>query len=308
MTKLINEYSAYVKEQYGRRVQKLTVDAGFTCPNRDGKVAVGGCTYCNNDKFNPGDKINSLSITEQIDAQVAHTTRRYKNVKEYIIYFQAYSNTYADLKYLKSLYEEALAYPGVIGLAIGTRPDCVSPEIIDYLEELAKTKDITIEYGLESIKNDTLVKINRGHDYQCFVDAMNLTTGRGIKICVHMIIGFAWENLDDWIMMAKELSSLPIDFLKLHQLHVVKHTVMAAEFKKEEFKMLTKDEYLHTLEVILSHLNPNIVIQRMFSEVPRGLLVSHAWNIPMTELIKELKVNMVENGSYQGMDYQNRLS
>ena len=272
MNKLINEYSVYVKKKYGRRVQKLTVDAGFTCPNRDGKVAIGGCTYCNNDKFNPGDKINFLSITDQIKAQIAHTTRRYKNVKEYIVYFQAYSNTYGSLEHLKALYSEALAFPGVIGLAIGTRPDCVDNDIIDYLEELAKDYDITIEYGLESIKNETLIKINRGHDYQCFLDAMRLTTGRGIKICVHMIIGFSWENLDDWIQMSRELSSLPIDFLKLHQLHVVKQTVMANVYKKDGFSMLSKDEYLHVLEVVLNHLNPNIVIQRMFSEAPRGTI------------------------------------
>ena len=220
--KRYNSYNIYLKNIYGERIQKVTVDAGFTCPNRDGTVASGGCTYCNNESFNPGYNDPTKSISQQIDEGTEFLTRRY-NVEKFIVYFQPYSNTYASLDKLKQLYEEALSVPGVVGLTIGTRPDCVNKEKINYLETLAKSYDITLEYGLESIYDQTLKKINRGHNYQSYLDALELTSGRGIKICTHIILGFPWENIDQWLVEAETLSELNFDFLKIHQLHIVKN-------------------------------------------------------------------------------------
>ena len=219
-------------------------------------------------------------------------------------YFQSYSNTYAPLDYLKELYEEALDVDGIMGLAIGTRPDCVDEDKIAYLEELAKTKEVVIEYGIESIFDESLEKINRCHDYQCFLDAINMTKGRGIKICVHLIIGFPWETKEQWIHTAKELSKLPIDYIKIHQLHILKNTIMGNEYQKKPFKMLTKDAYIEVLEDFLEHLRPSIVVQRLFASSPKEITVSEHWNKTVSDLNAELVAKMLKAGSYQGRLFQ----
>jgi uncharacterized protein len=306
--KTINRYKDYLEDLYGERIQKITLDGGFTCPNRDGKVAFGGCTYCNNKKFNPWEKNGpQRSISEQIKSQLLSAKKRYKKAKKFIAYFQAYSNTYAPLEKLKKIYEEALAFPEVIGLAIGTRPDCVDQEIIDYLSELSKSYDITIEYGLESINDDSLIKINRGHNYQSFLDALELTENRGIKICAHLIIGLPWENLDNWIGTSNAISKLPIDFLKLHQLQVVKNTLMGKEYSKKPFKIIDKNEYFHILEEFLVYLNPKIVIQRLFGDTPENLLLSPSWNQKSVELDKEFDNRLINTQIYQGMKFNPNL-
>lgn len=304
MYKIINRYSDYIKESFGERIQKITLDAGFTCPNRDGKVAYGGCTYCNNSKFNPWDNVKeTVSITEQIKTQIKYSKKRYKKVSKFIAYFQAYSNTYAPLEKLKEIYEEALANPEVIGLSIGTRPDCIDSDIINYLSELSKKYDITIEFGLESISDETLIKINRGHNYQSFKDAINLTKGRGIKICAHMIIGFPWENLDHWIQTSKELSTLPFDFLKLHQLQIVKNTSMGSSYLKNPFLTLDKEAYFKVLEEFIVHLNPRIIIQRLFGDTPKELLLSPSWGKKAAELDREFYKRLTDSQLYQGMKF-----
>lgn len=300
---IINEYSRHIKDLYGERIQKITIDAGFTCPNRDGKVSYGGCTYCNNDKFNPGSEKLGETITKQLETQVLRIKRRYKNVQKYIVYFQAYSNTYAPLSHLKILYQEALNYPGVIGLTIGTRPDCISKEILDFLSELAKTYYITIEYGLESISDVTLKLIRRGHDYQCFKDAIEMTRNRGIYICVHLMIGFPWENKEDYILTAKELSLLQIDYLKIHQLQIVKKTVMANEYLLNPYHLLSKQDFLDILADFFINLSPNIIIQRVAGDCPPELLVASGWTESAQEIKTELIQKMYDNYQYQGMLY-----
>jgi len=299
----INSYSGHLKKLHGERVQKITMDAGFTCPNRDGAKGVGGCTYCNNDTFAPPKLVSALSIKEQIDHGIKISKRKYKNVKKFYAYFQAYSNTYAPLEKLKELYSQALEHPEVIGLCIGTRPDCVDEQKLDYLEQLAKDYDVTLEYGLESISDETLLKINRCHDYQCFVDTVNNTKNRGIKICTHIILGFPWENRAHWINTAKELSKLPLDYLKIHQLHVVKYTQMANEYVKNPFKMLSKDEYLDIMTEFLAHLNPKIVIQRLAGSAPLDMLVSPSWGEKISDISTELSALMESKGLYQGIFY-----
>jgi radical SAM protein (TIGR01212 family) len=300
--KRFNSYSTYLNRKYGERVQKVTVDAGFTCPNRDGTVASGGCTYCNNESFNPGYNSADKSVTQQIAEGVEFLKRRYKS-RKYIVYFQPYSNTYASLDRLRRLYDEALSHPEVIGLTIGTRPDCVDTGKISYLAELAQNYDITIEYGLESVKDESLKKINRGHDYQTYLDALKMTTGRGIKICTHIILGFPWENREDWLEEARILSELPMDFLKIHQLHIVRDTAMARQFEREKFKLLTYDEYISVLIAFLERLNPDIIIQRMFGEAPPHTLLAPRWGKRNSEALQRIECELIQHNTWQGKLY-----
>lgn len=304
-SKRYNSYNHYMNQRYGERIQKVTVDAGFTCPNRDGTVASGGCTYCNNESFNPGYNSATKTITQQISEGIEYLNRRYGS-KKYVVYFQPYSNTYASLDRLKILYEEALAYPEVVGLTIGTRPDCVDEAKISYLSELAQEYDITIEYGLESMSNDTLKKINRGHDFQSYLDALDLTAGRGIKICTHIIIGFPWENKDFWYEQAGVLSELRTDFLKIHQLHIVRDTVMAQQYEKSPFQLLKYEEYLSILRGFLERLNPEIIIQRLFGEAPLHTLLAPRWGKRNSEAVQRLDEELGQHETWQGKLYNQK--
>lgn len=299
-SKRYNTFSEYQRNKYGERVQKVTVDAGFTCPNRDGSIAKGGCIYCNNESFNPGYNDSAKSILYQIEEGVEFLKRRYNKVRKFIVYFQPYSNTYASLDTLKQYYEEALSHPEVIGLTIGTRPDCVDEEKIRYLEELAKDYDITIEYGLESISDETLKKINRGHDFRSYLDAVTMTKDRGIKICTHLIIGFPWENKAHWLKTADVLSSVSFDFLKIHQLHIVKGTAMEIMHKKKPFRLLEAREYMDVLVGFLERLNPEIVIQRLFGEAPVRTLVAPNWGLRNSELLQMFDRILDERDTRQG--------
>ena len=303
--KRYHSYNTYMKKIYGKRVQKVTVDAGFTCPNRDGTVASGGCTYCNNESFNPGYNDPTKSVRQQINEGTEFLKRRY-NVDRFIVYFQPYSNTYASLNKLKKLYEEALSVPEVIGLTIGTRPDCVDEKKIEYLQKLAKSSDITIEYGLESIYDQTLKKINRGHDYRSYLDVLKLTNGRGIKICTHIILGFPWETIDQWLIEADTLSDLKFNFLKIHQLHIVQNTAMARQHQKNPFKLLSLSEYVTTIISFLERLNPNIVIQRLAGEAPPPILIAPKWGKRNTEVLRYIDKELERQNTWQGRYYSQR--
>ena len=301
--KRYNAFSEYQKSRYGKRVQKVTVDAGFTCPNRDGSIAKGGCIYCNNESFNPGYNSAKKSITQQIEEGIAFLRRRYKNIYKFIVYFQPYSNTYAPLEVLKKSYEEALSHEEIIGLTIGTRPDCVDEEKLDYLAFLAGNYDITIEYGLESISDDTLKKINRGHDVQAYINAMKITKERNLKTCTHLIFGFPWEEKSLWLETANWISAQKPDFLKVHQLHVVKDTVLAKMYKKSPFPLPGYDEYLEIIIQFLERLSPQIVIQRLFGEAPPRTLIAPHWNIRNTQLVKLLDDLLEKKNTWQGRLY-----
>ncbi len=295
-----NRFVDYQRKIFGERVQKVTVDAGFTCPNRDGTIAKGGCIYCNNESFNPSYNRSSKSIRQQIDEGITFLKRRYKKVRKFIVYFQPYSNTYAPLETLKYYYEEALSHPEVIGLTIGTRPDCVDEAKIAYLESLTQHYDITIEYGLESISDETLKKINRGHDVQCYLDALELTKNRGIKICTHIILGFPWEDESLWLQTARWLSDKPFDFLKIHQLHVVKDTALERMYHKNPFPLLSPQAYIDLIIRFLERLNPRIIIQRLFGEAPPRTLVAPHWGVRNTQLMNMLLEEMERRDSFQG--------
>jgi len=303
-SKRYNSFTAYQREIYGERVQKVTVDAGFTCPNRDGSVAKGGCIYCNNDSFNPGYNKAENSIRHQVDEGIEFLERRYK-AQKFIVYFQPYSNTYASLDTLKRYYEEALsAHPNIVGLTIGTRPDCVDEAKIAYLEELAKQYDITIEYGLESISDETLHKINRGHDVQSYLDAMEMTRNRGIKICTHMIFGFPWEDEKLWLDSADWLTAQKFDFLKVHQLHIVKDTAMERMYAKNPFPLMEQNNYFELMVRFLEILSPDIVIQRLFGEAPPHTIVAPNWGIRNYDLLQLFDTMLEEKDSWQGKQFQ----
>jgi radical SAM protein (TIGR01212 family) len=307
-TKRYNTFSAYQKKTFGERVQKVTIDAGFTCPNRDGTVGRGGCIYCNNDSFNPSYNTAKNSISTQIEEGIEYLKRRYRRkLRKFIVYFQPYSNTYAPLDILKKHYEEALNFDEVVGLTIGTRPDCIDEEKLDYLQKLAENYDITIEYGLESLSNDTLKRINRGHDVETFFRAVEMSGNRGIKICPHLIIGFPWETKSQWIESADILSQYPLEFIKIHHLHIVKNTALAAQYKKEPFHLVGKDEYMDILVDFLERLNPNIVIQRLFGEAPPAMLAVPDWGIRNSLLLSIFDDYLEERDSWQGKRYKGNL-
>ena len=297
-----NAYSDWLKTRYGGRLQKVSVDAGFTCPNRDGVKAHGGCTYCNNASFVPPYCKPGMSIAEQTRSGIAFLKERY-GARQFVVYFQAYSNTYAPLAYLKCLYTEALTQPGVRGLVIGTRPDCVDAEKIDYFTELAKTHYISLEYGLESPYDDTLARLNRGHTYQEWVDAVRMTAGRGIHIGAHLILGLPGESSQQMLQTAEIVSRQPVQSLKLHHLHVVKDTVMAAEYRKAPFKLFAYREYINLVIEFLRRLRPDIQIQRLVGDTYPEMLLAPNWGIRTVEVVQNIETVMLRRGAYQGELY-----
>ncbi len=300
---LYNQYSTFIKKHFGERVQKISLDGGFTCPNRDGTVGIGGCTFCNNDSFSTATKFRGKSITWQIDNAINRIGKRYQTNK-YIAYFQTYSNTYGKIEQLKSLYEEAINHPQIVGISIGTRPDCVNDEILDYLETVSKRCFLTIEYGIESFENETLKRINRGHLTETSTNAIIATSKRNINICAHMIIGLPGENIDTWVGAAKTISTLPITFLKLHNLEIIKGTAIAEEFIQNNWKLQTFDEYVDSIILFLEYLNNNIVIERLFDYSPSEMRIAPAWHYDYTTMVNKLRFIMEQRKTYQGRHYK----
>ncbi len=302
-----NSFGPFMRALYGLPVYKVNVDAGFTCPNRDGLVSTGGCIYCNNDSFKPNACERVLPMREQINQGMPYLRSRY-GAEKFLVYFQPYTNTYAPTETLERLYREALDIPGVVGLAIGTRPDCVDEEKISLLETLARDAFILVEYGLQSVHDGTLAFINRGHDYACFKNAVTLTAGRGIRIGAHIILGFPTESRADMFATADELSRLPLEFLKIHQLQVVRDTKLAALYAQDPFPVFDYFDYLVLLADFLERLSPDIVIQRLFAAAPEEILIAPVWNKTRSEFLIDLDKVMEQRGSYQGKKYALRAS
>jgi len=292
-------YNKWLKEKFGQRVYKVIVDAGFTCPNRDGSVAVGGCAYCNNNSFRPPSAIKTDPIRDQVREGIEYIRKRFE-ANKFIIYFQPFSNTYAESKYLHRLYTEAIDHPDVVGLAVGTRPDCVDEEKIAMLDEIGRRTFVSLEFGVESIYDDTLRRVNRGHDYAAFVRAMELTRGRSLHIGAHLILGFPWETRDQWLAMADEMSRAGIDALKIHHLHVVRGTALAAEYARQPFRVLGYEEYLDLLAEFVERLDSRIIIERMFGEAPLNLLVAPNWRRTKNDLVRDIAAKFAERDVRQG--------
>jgi radical SAM protein (TIGR01212 family) len=301
-----NTYAEYFKKKFGHRVQKLTLDAGFTCPNRDGTIAVGGCSYCNNNAFNPSYCVTTKPIIQQLSEGVEFHKVRYRTAKDYLAYFQAFSNTHAPLNILKSKYEEALAFPGVIGLVIGTRPDCVDNEKLDYLAKLAEKYYIVVEYGVESVYNDSLKKINRGHTFEQSVKAIEETSKRGIYTGAHFIIGLPGETEDKIIDSVNIISGLPLSTIKFHQLQIVKDTLWAKEYieNKSYFDLLEMDDYLTLLVKMIERLNPAFVVERIAGEVPPWFLIAPNWGlVRVLDVVKAFEKKLDNLDTWQGKYY-----
>jgi len=298
-----NSYADWFTSLFGGRVQKLSINAGFTCPNRDGTLGYGGCTYCNNEAFIPGYCTPEKSITEQVEQGIAFQRRRYRRADRYIAYFQAYTNTYAGIERLTALYDEALNHPSVAGLVIGTRPDCITGELLDRLAVTAREYFIMIEYGIESVNDETLRRINRGHDFAAAVKALEDTAARGLSAGVHLIFGLPGESHRAIADSAEIISSLPITSLKIRQLQLVKGTAMAREFEQNPgaFDLYSLDEYLDLVISFTERLSPGIMIDRISGEAPPRLLADpRDWHLRSNEIFRLFEKRLEERNTWQG--------
>jgi radical SAM protein (TIGR01212 family) len=300
---LYNNYSKQLRERIGdgERVQKISVNGGFTCPNRDGKVGTGGCTFCNNQTFVPEYCENTKSIKQQVAEGIDFFRHKYKT-QRYLVYFQSYTNTYGRIDKLKELYEEALDVDGVKGVVIGTRPDCVDSELLDYLAELNKRTFVCVEYGIESTHDTTLKTINRGHDYECSVRAINETAARGIETGGHIIMGLPGETKEMMMETAKRLNELPLNSLKMHQLQIIRGTRMGADYeaRKDDFHIMELDEYIDIAIEFVERLKWDIGIERFVSSSPKDLLIAPQWGLKNFEFTAKIEKRMTELGAYQG--------
>ena len=307
--KRYNDFSSFIRERFNGRVQKVSIDAGFTCPNKDGTKGVGGCTYCNNNTFNPDYCKPIKPINTQIEEGIQFFSKKYK-VQNYLAYFQAFTNTYAPIKDLTKMYEEALSHKDVIGLVIATRPDSIKDEVLDYLQELSERGYfIKLEFGLESTNNKTLELINRCQTHEEAIDAFNRAKNRGLHLGGHLILGLPGETKKDMLEHAVKISSLPINTLKIHHLQIVKGTVMAVQFKRspETFSFMSLDEYIDLVVDFLEILNPEIIVERFFSESPARMLIHPKYGLKNFEVKHLVEKRLIERNTRQGQLYNNLL-
>ena len=302
----INAYSDYFKKRFGERVQKITLDAGFTCPNRDGTCGYGGCTFCDSRAFNPSYKDPDKPIEQQLREGMNFHRRRYRKVKKFIAYFQPYTNTYADLETLKEIYQQAIRFPGIVGIVVGTRPDCVDEQKLDYFSKLSEKIYVVVEYGIESLLDKTLNRVNRGHDVARSRWAVEETAGRGIRTGGHMMIGLPGETREDFLESARMLSHWPLNNIKYHQLQLIRGTAMAREFREqpEAFFPFTMESYLRLMVEIVELLNPDFVIERVAGEVAPGMGVGPDWGVRYDVILKSFERMLEEQDTWQGKKYQ----
>ena len=301
--KRYNSYNEYFKRTFGSRVQKVSIDAGFRCPNRDGTVGWGGCTYCNNEAFNPSYCHPSKSVTQQINEGIEFHKVRYRRAMRYLAYFQTYSNTYAPLEKLKTIYDEALSHPDVVGLVIGTRPDCMDEEKLHYFSELSKEYYVIIEYGLETTNEQSLIDLNRGHTHELTVEMIRKTADYGIKTGAHLIFGLPGETRDEMLERVTLVSKLPLNTVKFHQLQIVVDTVMAKEYQDNpaKFNLFTLEEYITFIVKFIERLNPEIVIERFTGEVPPRFLATAAWgSLRSDQVATRIEEELEKQDTWQG--------
>lgn len=303
--KRYNDYSSYLKGHFPNRMQKISIHAGFSCPNRDGSVGYGGCTYCNNQTFNPEYCTPTKTITQQLNEGIDFFRKKYPD-QRYLAYFQAYTNTYGSLDLLIGKYEEAIFHPLVDGIVIGTRPDCVDAPLLDYLQELSRNKYVMVEYGVESTLDRTLSLINRGHNYATAEQAIRETAQRAIPTCAHLILGLPQESEEEILSHADRISQLPLTAIKLHQLQLIKGTVMAKQFEEhpEWFHLYTAEEYIDLLCRFVERLHPDVVIERFISQSPKELLLNINWGLKNFEFTAKLEKAMEKQKITQGRLYK----
>lgn len=318
--KRYNSFVGYFKRRYGERLQKIVLDAGFTCPNRDGKVGRGGCAYCDNAAFHPAYSTAGKSLHQQMDEGIEFHKVRYRTTEHYLAYFQSFSNTYAPLSRLRELYEEALEHPDVVGIVIGTRPDCVDEEKLDYLADLSQGKVLAgwsrtvasqvrtapiviVEYGVESCYDRTLLRINRGHDFETARRAITMTAERGLDVGAHFILGLPGESVQMMLDSCEQINSLPLRSVKFHQLQIVKGTRMEKEYAEcpEDFVRFSLEEYLDFFVDMLERLRPDLFIERFVGEVPPRFVNETPWGlIRNVELLRLLEQRLDSRDTWQG--------
>lgn len=289
------EFGPWLQSELGCKVQKISVNAGMTCPNRDGTLGTGGCTFCNNQTFNPAYCRTEKSVTQQLEEGKQFFARKYPSMK-YLAYFQAYTNTYAELDRLVGLYEEALRVPDVVGLVIGTRPDCMPDNLLDYLEELNRRTFLIVEYGVESANDETLLRINRGHTFRQSCEAIRRTAERGIRVGAHVILGFPWEPFDELMRQAEEIGRLPLTTLKLHQLQIIRGTQLAREYAEQPWAVPTAEEYIDLVLHYISRLPYGLVMERFVSQSPPEMVIAPQWGLKNHEFANLLRNRMVKFG------------
>lgn len=303
-TKRYNDFPTYFRNLFSERVQKVSVDAGFTCPNRDGTKGLGGCSYCNNQTFKPTYCNLENTVSQQVQQGIRFFEKKYKSMR-FLAYFQAYTSTWAPLEGLIPLYREALQHPKIIGLVISTRPDAVSIELLDYLAELSKKVYVMVEFGLESHLDKSLEKMNRGHSFAESVWALEQTTHRNIRNCAHLILGLPGETRADWLEQAQVISQLPVHNLKLHQLQIHKGTVLEKQYRQnpQQFHLFSAEEYVDLVVDYLELLNPKIVVERFISQAPPEMLIAPKWGLKNFEFVAKVEKKLKERDTWQGRKF-----
>ena len=307
MSNRYHDLNTYLKQRYGERVHKISVDAGLNCPNRDGTLSRGGCIYCNTDGSGTGNFNKGISIAEQIEAGIKAVSKRF-HVKKFIAYFQSFTNTYAPVHQLKRIYEEALSLDEIVGLSIGTRPDCVNEPVLRLLEEYSRKYMIWIEYGLQSAHDKTLLRINRGHDADCFKRTVIATRNRGIQICAHVILGLPGETREEMLETAKFIGGLHLDGVKIHLLYVIKNTLLDTQYQSGEYTCLEQNEYIQIVCDFLELLPPEMVIQRLTGDPHPNELVAPLWALKKNQTLSGIKNELEKRDSRQGKRYQRNLT
>jgi radical SAM protein (TIGR01212 family) len=293
--------SSYLREKFGQRVQKITLDAGLSCPNRD-ENKKGGCIYCNSKGSGTGAFAKGTSLKKQIEEQMSYMSRRYK-AKAFIAYFQSYSNTYADVDTLKHIYDEILPYPEIVGLAIGTRPDCIDKEKLDLINSYTRNHLVWVEYGLQSASDETLIRINRGHDVSSFIDAVDITAQYNIRICTHVIIGLPDEGMDQYIDSARLIAGLPVTDIKIHLLYVIKGTPLEKMFDKGLYSPPSMDAYAEAVANFIAYLPESMVIQRITGDPHGEELIAPSWAMEKTRVRSAILEKMEQLELHQGLLY-----
>lgn len=298
-----NSYNHFLTQRFGERIQKVSIDAGFTCPNVDGTVAKGGCTFCDNRSFSPSRRLPRAGVTGQIDQSIARMRHRYRNCRNFLAYFQPATNTYAPVERLRPLYDEALAHPQVVGLAIGTRSDCVPEDVLDLLESIAARAYLSVEYGMQTMHDRSLAWMNRGHDHQSFLDAVEQSRGREFEICAHVMLGLPGESHADMLATARELARVQIDAVKIHNLYCVKNTRLADQVAAGEVELMGRDDYVRTVVDFLELLPPTMVVERISGDAPPDYFVGPDWCLDKQAVKRAIETELASRDSWQGRLY-----
>ena len=297
-------YNFYLKNRFGGRIQKVSIDAGFTCPNVDGTVAIGGCTFCDNRSFSPSRRIPRQDILDQINYGISCIKRRYTKCKKYIAYFQPATNTYAPVERLEPLYRTALSHPEIVGMAIGTRPDCVPDDVLALLDSIGRETFLSVEYGMQTMHDRSLEWMNRGHDHQSMIDAMQRSDGLSFEICAHVILGLPGESHEDMIATAREVARLGVDSVKLHNLYAVKRTALADQVEAGEVELMQRDDYVRTVVDVLELLPPHMIVERISGDAPPDYFVGPEWCLNKPSVKMAIEGEFERRQTFQGAKYQ----